>query len=148
MSFPKAVVLDLDGTVWDPEMYQLYGGSPFSTTSTPDVIKDCSGTKVNLYSGVLTAIRETKDSRSYLCIASSTDEPMWARECLTKFFVDETFHEPISSKFDVVEIYKGSKVNHLEQIRNKTGLTYEDILFIDNEQWNIRSVSSLGVPSY
>ena len=30
---PKVLVFDLDGCVWDPELYQLMGGSPFTVRS-------------------------------------------------------------------------------------------------------------------
>ena len=29
-TLPKVLVFDLDGCVWYPEMYQLYGGKPFT----------------------------------------------------------------------------------------------------------------------
>jgi hypothetical protein len=32
-SSPRVLVFDLDGCVWDPEMYELYGGAPFKVGS-------------------------------------------------------------------------------------------------------------------
>jgi magnesium-dependent phosphatase 1 len=45
--YPKMVVLDLDGTIWEPEMYQLSGGSPFRKNKNLNVI-DRSGEEVHL----------------------------------------------------------------------------------------------------
>lgn len=45
---PKVIVLDLDGTIWGPEMYQLWGGgAPFTLLENGNV-KDRSGTEVKV----------------------------------------------------------------------------------------------------
>ena len=45
---PKVVVFDLDGCVWYPEMYMLWGGgAPFNTQPNGD-LKDRSGSKCYL----------------------------------------------------------------------------------------------------
>jgi magnesium-dependent phosphatase-1 len=47
-SRPKVVVFDLDGCVWYPEMYMLWGGgAPFKTQSNGD-LKDRAGQKCYL----------------------------------------------------------------------------------------------------
>lgn len=51
---PKVVVFDLDGCVWDPEMYQLWGGgAPFAPDGRGNLI-DKAGIVVRL----LGAVRE------------------------------------------------------------------------------------------
>ena len=125
-------VFDLDGLLWDPEMYQLYGGAPFSVTSNPHELRDCRGEAVRLLgelsvvvqcvsrwvrcplshiaAGIQTHRACAKQSAiqargDLLAVASSTDEPAWARECLAKFTVNGS---PLVSYFrpDLVVIEK------------------------------------------
>jgi len=155
MSFPKVVVLDLDGTIWSPEMYELWGGggAPF-TRVRHDVVADRSGTKVRLFEGVWQCVGDSKTQGALLAVASSTDEPDWARECLSKLGPTPVnggslpSTAMLASHLDIVEIYKGSKRKHLTQIKQTAGVEFHEMLFIDNEYGNIQTVSELGVPSY
>ncbi len=44
-----------------------------------------------------------------------------------------------------VEISYDDKKSHFERLHKKTGIPYEEMCFFDNEYWNIKSVSGLGV---
>ena len=151
MPFPRVVVLDLDGTIWTPEMYELWGGggAPF-TRKANDVLVDRKGTRVRLYDGVATAIVESKRNGAVLGVASTTDEPEWARECMAKFAIEQESGKttPLHTLFEHIEIYKANKRTHLARIKERAGVEFKDILFIDNEMGNIRNVSSLGVMCY
>ena len=58
MTALKAVVFDLDGCVWDPEMYELWGGgSPFTLQEGGD-LKDVRGTPVRLLGAMRRVMRE------------------------------------------------------------------------------------------
>ena len=47
MKFFKVIVFDLDACIWNPEMYQIWGGgSPFRYDGKNCI--DCKGTKVEL----------------------------------------------------------------------------------------------------
>jgi len=59
---PKALVFDLDGCVWDPELYELHGGSPFSTKSDGN-LTDSSGTHLYLMGDVRKIMNELKNDR-------------------------------------------------------------------------------------
>lgn len=93
-SLPKVVVFDLDGCVWDPEMYELWGsgGAPFKLRKDGN-LSDRSGTVVRLLGDVKNIMTEFKtDSKwsdSIIAVASSCDEPGWARECIQKFPLGE-----------------------------------------------------------
>lgn len=36
------------------------------------------------------------------------------------------------------EIYPGSKLTHFRRLHERTGINYKDMLFFDNESWNIK----------
>ena len=93
MALPKAVVFDLDGCLWDPEMYMLSwrGGAPFEPDG--DAMLSQSGERVVLLGAardILRQLRTTDDwSATKVAISSRTDEPAWAAELLDKFRVDD-----------------------------------------------------------
>ena len=90
---PKVVVFDLDGCLWDPEMFMLSwrGGAPF--TPDGDAMVAQSGERVVLLGAardILRQLRTTDDwSGTKVAISSRTDEPAWAAELLDKFRVDD-----------------------------------------------------------
>jgi magnesium-dependent phosphatase 1 len=51
------------------------------------------------------------------------------------------------SFFDHMEIYPGSKIAHFRQLQKKTGLSYDEMLFFDDESRN-KNVEELGVIMY
>jgi Acid Phosphatase len=90
---PKLIAFDLDGTIWTPDMYQLWGGgSPFTVDGDgTQQLFDRSGTPVKLL-GISSHILETlksneKWSDTVVAWVSCTDEPTWAAECLNLFKV-------------------------------------------------------------
>lgn len=119
-------------------MYELWGGggSPFTVVSA-DVLLDRARRLVRLFPGVRKALEFAVENQVLACVASSTDEPAWARECMDKF--------GLTSAFTHVAIHKGSKKTHLREIFARTKIPFEDVLFLDNEYYNIESVKELGV---
>ena len=138
MAVPKVIAWDLDGCVWDPEMYQLWGGgSPFNVApgSTPvslsralpqstvygctagkggDLV-DNGGTNVRLLGDVRNIMRELKTdpqwANTIVACASCCDEPAWARECIQKFELGDGL--VLGDVISIEEIYKGNKVRVL-----------------------------------
>lgn len=136
-SHPRVIVWDLDGTLWSPEMYQLWGGgAPFAALNDGEHVVDRSGTKVELLAdarAILNKLRGAEFEHIKLAIASTCDEPKWAAECLAKIRVEnralkDHFHD------DVVEIYKASsKEVHLKAIAKKSSCELHDMIFFDNQ---------------
>lgn len=61
-ALPKLVVFDLDGCVWYPEMYMLWGGgSPFQLDPSTGDLKDCSGKRTYLMGAVRQIMHEQVD---------------------------------------------------------------------------------------
>lgn len=147
---PKIVAFDLDGTIWSPDMYQLWGGgAPFTIDGDgTKKIYDKKGTTVRLL-GISAAIlqelkTDTMWSNTKTAWVSCTDEPEWAAECLQKFKTAEG--KAIGSYIDSTQIYKANKKSHFRELKKVyPDVEYSDMLFFDNESGNIRSVSELGV---
>ena len=147
---PKVLVFDLDGCVWNPEMYELWGGggAPFKLQSDGN-LKDRGGTVVSLIGDVKNIMREFKMdpkwSEAVIAVASSCDEPSWARECIKKFPVSDT--HKLSDVFhpENIEIYKRNKAKHLQAIAKQTGHALNEMIFFDNQYGNCQDVAKAGV---
>jgi len=149
---PKVVVFDLDGCVWDPEMYELWGsgGAPFKLRSDSN-LSDRSGTVVRLLGDVKNIMREFKTEEKWsgitIAVASSCDEPSWARECIKKFPVSEDLKLADVFDADNIEIYKRCKSTHLRNISKQTGVDLKEMIFFDNQYGNCQDVAKVGVTS-
>ena len=135
-------------------MYMLFGGggAPFKQNATTpnNTLTDASGTKCRMLGDVAAVWAELHARKSageplVVGVASRSDEPSWARECLRSFIV-----APGVSMMDVVtpelcEIYKGSKRDHFKSLQKKTGIPYERMCFFDDDPHNIRDVKAIGV---
>mmetsp|Transcript_13036 Transcript_13036/g.15081 ORF Transcript_13036/g.15081 Transcript_13036/m.15081 type:complete len:186 (+) Transcript_13036:46-603(+) len=147
---PEALVFDLDGCVWWPEMYHLWGGggSPFRQDNRSGNVVDRSGTMVK-FMGVSRSIFQElhcleKWSKTKVAFASCCDEPSWACECIELFRVSEGVN--LKDCVHHSEIHKGNKQGHLTSIKKKLGIdSFESMIFFDNEMGNCRSVAKLGV---
>jgi len=149
-NLPKLIAFDLDGTVWSPDMYQLWGGgAPFTVASNKKDLIDCKGNKVKLLGvidRILHDLRTDPVLKKNIKVAwvSCTDEPEWANECLLKF--NTTGGNPLSTCVDSSQIYKANKQTHFKNLqREYPSIKFDDMLFFDNEYGNIQSVSRLGV---
>ncbi|KAG0568500.1 hypothetical protein KC19_6G023600 [Ceratodon purpureus] len=123
-NLPRLVVFDLDYTLW-----------PFWC--------ECRSSKENpsLYpeaKGVLDALRQKGVT---MAVASRTPTPDIARCFLNKLNITDYFVN--------MQIYPSwsHKVEHFQKILQSTDIPYKDMLFFDDEDRNIRSVSQLGATS-
>jgi magnesium-dependent phosphatase 1 len=149
MSVPRAFAFDLDGCLWDPEMYELWGGggSPFTKKNNGDVI-DAAGNTVSLMGDaryVLTMLGTNEMFKnSHVATASSCDEPSWAHECLEKFEIGNG--RVMGSVFHSHEIYKAtSKQVHLSKICSDAKCKPSEVIFFDNQMNNCNAVVKMGV---
>lgn len=159
---PKAIIFDLDGLIWTPEMYEINffqngRGSPFSVNpNDPLNLLTCGRRPVSLLGDSRSIFRDLFIDERFqdvkVGISSRTDEPEWARELLTKFpipLTDEGINGECITLETVVsgpiEIAKDEKVDHFARIAKSCNIDFEDILFFDNEYRNCQSVAQLGV---
>ncbi|CAM9336025.1 unnamed protein product, partial [Ectocarpus fasciculatus] len=150
---PRLIAFDLDGTIWSPDMYMLWGGgAPFTAVEGEGgvhTLTDVSGQKVMLLgmSGqILDDLRHHPRWEHTVCaLVSCTDEPAWADECLDRFSTTPS-GLPLRACVDNSQIFKSNKKTHFQRLRAAyPHIDYSEMLFFDNEMSNIRSVSSLGV---
>lgn len=154
-------------------MYELLyfsggAGAPFTKSpeyETDGTILTCKSEPVRLLSQVREVMRELyceragKWQNTQVGISSRTDQPDWARELLEKFTITTQARKKNKWKgsgeqdsFCIQDVMNGpiemqsdSKVQHFERISAQTGVSFEDILFFDNERGNCREVAKLGV---
>eukprot|EP00298_Acanthocystis_sp_HF-20_P002100 c12559_g1_i1.p1 GENE.c12559_g1_i1~~c12559_g1_i1.p1 ORF type:complete len:184 (-),score=78.63 c12559_g1_i1:31-582(-) len=151
MSIPSIVCFDLDACLWYPEMYMLSAGSPFRYDQEKGQCIGRRGEVLSLLGETREIFNILRTDKKYqnvkIAIASRCDEPSWARECLGLFEVGDgiTLLELIDPK--LCEIHGGNKRTHFQSIAQASGVKYEDMLFFDDDSWNISEVSKLGVVS-
>ena len=153
-SKPRLIVLDLDGNLWRPEMYELAwsgnGHAPFEIYNKDSTkLKSKLNTLVTLIGDVadllddFVLLDEWADTQ--LAISSRTDVPEWAEELLEKFTLPKsgkTLKDIISGPW---EISFDSKTSHFQRLSKKTGVALQNMVFFDNESGNCRSIAKLGV---
>mmetsp|Transcript_84396 Transcript_84396/g.225508 ORF Transcript_84396/g.225508 Transcript_84396/m.225508 type:complete len:230 (-) Transcript_84396:13-702(-) len=146
-ALPRIVAFDLDATLWEPEMYELWGGgAPF--TKNPDgTLSDRRGTRCRLMGNTAAVLHELKTDPKWkdtqVAYVSCTDEPTWAAECMRLFEAAPGL--TLDKAVDHKEIYKANKSTHFRRLAERTGVDPRDMLFFDNEQHNCRNVAPLGV---
>ena len=133
---PALIVFDVDFTLWDA------GGTwcdqlkpPFSRQQHRVVDRD--GAHVCSYPDVMRVLDWCCEPHLLLALASRTYEPAWARRLLDLL--------EIRDRFEYEEIYPSDKDRHFKALKKQTGLSYDQMLFFDDEPRNIREVGQLGV---
>lgn len=157
---PRVIVFDLDGTLWDPEMYQLRGGAPFKPhRSNPNIAIDRTGEEVHLIGETREVLQhlatDPKWRSTHLAISSTCDYPAWAGELLRLFHFTNVKGAAVAmdSLFgDFKEIYYAGKEQQHKTLLRKihevdpSVTDFKQFLFFDNQMNNTRSVSAIGVP--
>jgi magnesium-dependent phosphatase 1 len=145
---PKGVAFDLDGTIWNPEMYELWGGgAPFRGDGFGDMI-DRKNTRIRLLGNtreIFTVLKYDKQfEHTKVAWVSCTDEPDWAEMLLNSFLLP--CGSPIQSAVHSNQIFKSNKTEHFRRLKAEfPDINYNEMLFFDNERSNIVNVSKLGV---
>ena len=142
---PRAVVFDLDETLWDREV-DCSGGPPFSLSKDSRNTLYCSRkTPIRLYDDVPAIFDSLADhGEMQVGYASRTWEPEWAKSALKQV--------PCGSEkiVNMWSIATGSgwgdhsKVSHLKTVSSQMRVSLDSIVFYDNEMRNIRDVKPMG----
>ena len=144
-SLPRLVALDLDGTIWQPEMYQLSDGPPFTYLSSSEA-KTNYGSVVKLIGDTANIIDFLYENKIILAWVSCTDEPDWADELLNNFKTAKGVL--LSTACGSSQIFKANKQEHFRRLKKQfPDIEYNEMVFFDNEHHNVASVEKLGVHS-
>ena len=74
---------------------------------------------------------DSKWAETRIGVASSCDEPSWARECIKLIEIGDFKLKEIFET-SITEIYKSPKSVHLKTIAQKTGVDLKEMMFFDN----------------
>lgn len=120
------------------------------------IVTDSVGTPITIFDGASHALSEISQWRKQtnsniksnvkVAVASCTDEPGYARNCMNWLIVDDG--STLASCFDHIEIRPGDKRRHFESLHRITGIPFEEMCFFDDNDFNISSVSLLGVQCF
>ncbi|KAF7468731.1 Hypothetical predicted protein [Marmota monax] len=132
---PKLAVFDLDYTLW-PFWVDTHVDPPFHKSSD-GTVRDSRGQNIRLYPEVSKVLERLQDLGVPVAAASRTGEIEGANQLLELFDLVRYFAHR--------EIYPGSKVTHFERLQQKTGVSFAQMIFFDDEKRNIVDVGKLGV---
>lgn len=118
------------------------------------IVTDRRGTPITVFDGASHALSEINRLNKeqnlgiQVAVSSRTDEPSWAYQCMKWLVVSDgtPLHKCIED--NLIEISYSDKSKHFESLNRKTGIAFEDMVFFDNEFWNIQSGGNLGVKCF
>ncbi|EGZ19493.1 hypothetical protein PHYSODRAFT_497769 [Phytophthora sojae] len=152
---PQLVVFDLDFTMWFPAMDELHADELRKDPVTGDVT-DAIGWQVHSYPEIHAVLSVLKTDPQFrdtkIGVASRTEEVETAKKVLGLMDVQlrgedgvEAGKQTLASLADFVTVFPGSKTTHFRQLKEQSGVAFEDMLFNDDDDENVHDVSALGV---
>lgn len=130
-------------------MYQIARGSPFTYDSAKCEAISSGGERVRLLGDVRAIWGDLHTGERWqqteVAVASRCDEPLWARELLSKFEVLPGVSMQEVAHQGLVQIHSGNKQGHFAEISKASGIRFSDMLFFDDDPWNIEQA---GVHAY
>ncbi|RLN86474.1 hypothetical protein BBJ28_00004696 [Nothophytophthora sp. Chile5] len=155
---PELVVFDLDFTMWFPAMDEVHG-ERFAKDPVTGVVTDAVGEQVHFYpevEAVLSVLQTDPQFRdTKVGVASRTEEIEYAKTCLGLMDVvlrgedaeegGDVVKKSLRSIADYVTIYPGDKTTHFKELKKKSEIAFEDMLFCDDDADNVKDVGGLGV---
>lgn len=130
-----------------PEMFEL-SGAPFKKCKNTGRVTDKLDEEVQMFDDVHEILRilhtDKEFSETRVAVASSTTYPDWARSCMKLLSVNDIGYN-LESMIHFKTIYPRNKKVHFRELRTLSGIEYNEMLFFDNESYNIMEVGELGV---
>ena len=169
LPLPRAVVFDLDYTLWPFWVDTHVSGPPLRANADHSAVADRVGETFAFYGDVPSVLHGLRLAGVRVGVASRTHAPDLGREMLKLLHVparssvigennNNNNNNSSSSSSDKddrprraidlfdagLEIYPSSKLRHFEALHKRTGVPYDQMLFFDDESRN-RDTESLGV---
>ncbi|ODQ82053.1 hypothetical protein BABINDRAFT_165550 [Babjeviella inositovora NRRL Y-12698] len=140
MSYPKAVVFDLDYTLW-PCWCDTHLRPPIMPHASGRSITDSAGMQLEFYRDVESIIHELRENGVLLIAASRTAAPKLAKEILTYLKVtDPATGQKVSSiqMFDTLQWGQGTKINHIKKACATLDISWKEhsLILFDDESRN------------
>ncbi|RLV89275.1 putative magnesium-dependent phosphatase [Spathaspora sp. JA1] len=118
--YPKAVVFDLDYTLW-PCWCDTHIRVPIKSLSPTEIV-DRSGMKLSFYPDVESILLELFDNGIKIIGASRTATPEIARKILSLLHIRD---KPAITYFDSLQWGQGSKIKHIQTAAKQLNLLEE-----------------------
>lgn len=131
---PSIIVFDLDFTLW-PFRVDKNVKSPFKRKDMK--IVDASGVVVDVFPGVKQILGKLHESNVKLAIASRIEDVAGAYQLIHLFDIEKYF--------TYKEIFPTCKAKHFKELRLKSNIEFNKMLFLDDDLRNLKVVSRLGV---
>jgi HAD-superfamily phosphatase, subfamily IIIC len=141
-ALPELIVFDLDNTLWSPELYQL-------RKLQKNNVYPIAHEDVKLFPAAWDVINHIRKDplgifvNTKFAVASRTKSVDWAQDLLKQFELEDFFH--------YVEIFPGDKKRHFNNLKRRSGIDFDRMLFFDDSRdgkfGNCEPVSQLGVLS-
>ncbi|CAK9437886.1 uncharacterized protein LODBEIA_P22640 [Lodderomyces beijingensis] len=133
--YPKAVVFDLDYTLW-PCWCDTHIQTPLKSVSKTEIV-DNYGTYLSLYPHVESIVQELAANNVRIVGASRTATPQVAKKLLTMLHIG---NKPAISYFDSLQWGQGSKTKHIKLAANQLGMANDlqsgEFILFDDETRN------------
>lgn len=140
---PEVFVFDLDDTLWEGDL-DTTTGPPFCLKED-GLIEAKNGDSVCLFKEVM-EIFDWLDSCCYkAAIASHTTTPHWAEGVLKS--LQTSRGAKYTSVASVLEMHGAQKSVHMKRIAHRCRVNTQDMVFLDNMDYNIQDGRSAGVVS-
>ncbi|KAJ8092064.1 hypothetical protein PM082_024304 [Marasmius tenuissimus] len=153
VKMPELVVFDLDYTLW-PMFIDVHVTGPLRReANVANEILDRHGQTISLYKDVPHILHRLRDSGVRIAVASRSTTPALARQALELLLVPPSLETGAHASsefgqaidfFEQLEIYPDSKLTHFRRIHEETGVSYDKMLFFDDEYRN-QETELLGV---
>lgn len=132
----ELIVFDLDYTLWP--LHVDTNVDPPLRKESGEII-DRMGRRIKSFPQVESVLQKLHSLGYKLGVASRTETPREGRQLVNLFGWEKYF--------SYYEIYPGCKVTHFNSFKKTTGFNFDQMIFFDDENRNIRDISRLGVVS-
>ena len=135
---PKLIVFDLDCTLWPFGVDDFIYQPPYKRNKKNEVI-DATGVKMHSFPEATETLKYVFNQNIDIAVASRTTYPPGAHSLIDLF----NWSQYVKYR----KIFPTTKIIHFNQIHVESQYQFNEMLFFDDEERNIKDVQQLGVIS-